>query len=108
VHKVLYDVLQKMQRKTVNLNEREAEAILPYLKSKSTERKLLEELARRELDSDSEVLRALVRFGIRYLRDEQLERGYAEIAANWDEEDEAWAQASMQWAAERWSHEDDE
>jgi hypothetical protein len=101
-HKSMYDVQHEMLRKTVNLTRRDAEALAPFLDASSPERESLAGLVDEELDSESDVLRALVRLGIRIVFEDQLELGYAQLAASQDAEDEAWTRASMEWAGERW------
>jgi hypothetical protein len=98
-------MLHSMQRKTVNLPSRVAAALEPYLETGTPERQFLEEAAGEQLDSESEVLRALLMQGIWVIQDRQMEVGYAAWAAEWTEEDEAWAVGSARDAARQWADE---
>jgi hypothetical protein len=99
-------MLQNMQRKTINLIGTSAEALGPFMKPGTAERAALEDMTGESLGSESDVLRALVVLGARAARDHQLELGYAEWAAAWDEEDEQWSQAAQTLAAEAWRNDE--
>ena len=94
-------MLQKMQRKTLNLTRADVENLVPFLTSGSPARMHLGELVEEDLGSESDVFRALMKLGMRAVLERQLEVGYAELAATPDEEHEAWVRASELWAAER-------
>lgn len=102
---LMYNLQQDMQRKTINFTGSTAAAVEPFLTEGSTSQEALTDLVGEHLGSESEVLRALVRVGIRAVRDHQLELGYVQLAATRDKEDDEWLEASMRSAAQRWNDE---
>jgi hypothetical protein len=104
--RLLYGMLQVMQhRKTVNFVGSTVAEIAPFLRARSTERRALSDLVGEELDSESDVLRALMKVGIRAVRDRQLEEGYAAVASSYGDEDREWAESSTRAATQRWQDE---
>jgi len=100
-------MLHGMQRKTVNLEDSLAEKVMLFFGSDTPERACLHELTGKKSSSESDVLQSLVELGIAAVRERQLEEGYAAWAASWDEEDEAWAKASMAEFARLYAEDDE-
>ncbi|MCA1833728.1 MAG: hypothetical protein ABR548_09875 [Actinomycetota bacterium] len=92
-----------MIRKSVNFSDEEADYLFPLLDEEQARVELAsavgEEAARY---SDSGAIRALTLLGAMTLRNRLLEKGYAELAATYSEDDRAAAEVSVALAAEAW------
>lgn len=93
-----------MKRKTVNLSDEDYEELRRFFDPNAPERRSLVAGVGEEPEaySDSAVLRALALRGARVIRQQLLAEGYKQLAESYDTEDRAWAEASLEMAAETW------
>jgi hypothetical protein len=92
-----------MKRKSVNLSDRDAEILEPFLEPGPQQARLAAMVGEESLPySESAALRALAMLGARAVRSEQLRAGYEAWAASWDEEDQASLGAAEELASEVW------